>query len=71
MVTERNNTMAKNEFLEKLASLCEKYKATIGYSMNDDGIHIELNYEEIFSGWLCAEDAPDGFALKMLRMALR
>ncbi len=49
----------KNEFLEKLASLLEDYKATIGYTTDDDGIHIELDYKEIFYGFLNFEDAPD------------
>ncbi|MCP3966604.1 MAG: hypothetical protein GY718_09680 [Lentisphaerae bacterium] len=50
--------MNKNEFLEKLATLCEKYKATIGYTIDDDGIHIDLDYKEIFCGFLSFEDAP-------------
>ena len=41
-----------NDFLEEFASLCDKYQATLGYSKDDSGIFIELNYEEVFCGWL-------------------
>tara|TARA_R110000851_G_scaffold187486_1_gene337385 strand:+ start:191 stop:511 length:321 start_codon:yes stop_codon:yes gene_type:complete len=37
-------------FLEELASLCDKYQATLSCSQNDGGISIELNYEEVFCG---------------------
>ena len=40
----------KNEFLEKLAELCERYNATFYYTTDDDGTHIDLNGEEIFVG---------------------
>tara|TARA_R110000787_G_scaffold282016_1_gene393643 strand:+ start:379 stop:687 length:309 start_codon:yes stop_codon:yes gene_type:complete len=41
-----------HDFLEEFASLCDKYQATLSYSKNDDGISIELNYEQVFCGWL-------------------
>ena len=47
----------KNEFLEKMACLCEQYDAALNYSHDDDGIHIYLGYEEIFCGFLHDEDA--------------
>lgn len=46
-----------DEFLEKLACLCEEYKAKFGYSHDDSGIWIELDRDEIFCGFICDEDA--------------
>ena len=42
----------KDEFLEKLASLCEEYKATFAYTIDDVGILIELDEVEIFEDFL-------------------
>lgn len=51
----------KNEFLEKLANLCEQYDAAFSYTTDDDGIHIELSGQEIFVGYLytCQHDVPE------------
>lgn len=49
----------KEEFLEELAQLCEKYKAAFGYTTDDDGIHIELDGEEVFAGYLFEETAAE------------
>jgi len=54
----------KNEFLEKLAQLCEEYKATFSYSRDDDGVYICLDNKEIFCGFI-----HDGDAAKLLRAA--
>ena len=45
----------KNEFLEKLANLCEQFDASFSYTTDDDGIHIELSGQEIFVGYLDAD----------------
>jgi hypothetical protein len=44
-------------FLLELSSLLEKNKATIFYTNDDDGIHIESNGEEFFVGYLSDDDA--------------
>ncbi len=44
-------------FLLELSSLLEKNKATIFYTNDDDGIHIESSGEELFIGWLFDDDA--------------
>jgi len=50
----------KNEFLEKLASLVERYDVSIYYTTDDDGLHIKIAGDEVFNGWIegkdCAED---------------
>lgn len=48
----------EKEFLTELATLLEKYKATIFYTNDDNGIHIEIDDEkEIFVGFLHGDDA--------------
>ena len=48
----------KNDFLEKLAQLCDEYDAGFDYTNEDDGIHIEIGAtepgdgEEVYRGWL-------------------
>jgi hypothetical protein len=54
----------KNSFLEELATLCEKYKATFSYSTNDNGIHICLDGKEVFSGFI-----DDFYASDLIRLA--
>lgn len=44
-------------FILELSSLLEKHKATIFYTNDDDGIHIESNGEEVFVGHLDCENA--------------
>ncbi len=44
-------------FLLELSSLLERHKATIFYTNEDDGIHIESNGEELFVGFLSENDA--------------
>lgn len=46
-------------FLLELSSLLKKNKATIFYTNDDDGIHIEADGEEVFVGHLCGDDAGD------------
>lgn len=46
------------EFLLKLADLCEEYKAELGYTTSDDGIHVELGGREVFSGWFFQDSGP-------------
>lgn len=50
-------TADQSIFLLELSSLLEKNKATIYYTNDDDGIHIESNGEEIFVGYLSEADA--------------
>ena len=45
------------EFLLKLADLFAEYKAGMNYTTDDDGIHIELDGREIFSGFLLKDYA--------------
>ncbi len=44
-------------FLLELSTLLEKNKATIFYTNDDDGLHIESNGEELFVGFLSDDDA--------------
>jgi hypothetical protein len=44
-------------FLLELSSLLKKNKATIFYTNDDDGIHIESRGEELFVGDLGGDDA--------------
>ena len=43
-------------FLLELSSLLEKNKATMSYTTDDDGIHIEADGQEILVGFLSDED---------------
>ena len=45
-------TKRQEEFLTKLADLCEKYDAEFSYTTDDDGIHITMDDEEIYVGFL-------------------
>jgi len=49
----------ENEFLTKLAKLCKKYDATFDYTIDDDGIHINLADKEIFIGYLERDAAEE------------
>jgi len=40
------------EFLEKLAILCDEYNAQFDYTTDDDGIHINVEGKEVFIGFL-------------------
>jgi len=57
--------IVRSEFLEKLAQLCDDYKATFSYSHDDDGIYICLDGKEIFCGFIHDEGAS-----KVLRDAI-
>lgn len=46
-------------FLNALADLVEEYKADISYTTDDDGIHIELYGNKVFSGYLCFDDSAE------------
>jgi hypothetical protein len=58
----------KNEFLDKLASLCDEYSDGFRYTRDDDGIHIDIDEcgdgesVEVFSGWPWEHDA--GYSLR-------
>jgi len=47
-----NMTNRQKEFIKKLADLCEVYQAEFFYTINDDGIHINVDREEIFIGFM-------------------
>lgn len=49
----------RNEFLEELACLCERYKASFSYTTDDDGIVIYLDGKEIFCGFIYDSDAAE------------
>jgi hypothetical protein len=44
-------------FILELSSLLTKHKATIFYTNDDDGIHVESNGEEVFKGFLDGRNA--------------
>jgi hypothetical protein len=46
-------------FLLELSSVLTKYKATIFYTNDDDGIHIETHGEEVFKGFLDGQNAGE------------
>lgn len=52
------NISKKNKFLEEFAKLCEEYDATLDSTIDDDGIHIHLDEDKIFTGFLWV-DAPE------------
>lgn len=41
-----------NEFLKKLADLLDEYNAEIIYTRDDDGLHVSVDDEEIYVGWM-------------------
>ena len=45
-------TVRQRQFLAALADLCEKYTARFSYGIDDDGIHIEADGDEVFVGFL-------------------
>lgn len=47
----------KNDFLEALANLIDQFGAKFTYTNDDDGIHIVLNGEEVFVGFLAFDDS--------------
>jgi hypothetical protein len=42
----------QKDFLLKLADLCEKYNAGFAYTIDDDGIHITVDGEEVYVGFI-------------------
>lgn len=52
------------QFLLKLAALCEEYRAEFSYTTDDNGVHITLDGQEVFVGFLV-----DGYAVNDLRTA--
>ena len=42
----------EKRFLVALADICEEYDATFYYTTDDDGIHIDLDDEEIFHDFM-------------------
>ena len=59
------NQRHKN-FLGKLADLLEKYKADCGYTTDDDGVHLRVDGDEVFVGFLDSDSC-----IKELRAAAR
>jgi len=53
----------ETEFLKKLNQLLQEYKAEIGYTIDDDGIHISVDGKTCFVGWL--DTAINDLAEKM------
>jgi hypothetical protein len=49
----------QKRFLLQLADLCEKYNAEFNYTNNDDGIHITVDEEEIYVGYLSDDFTKD------------
>ena len=47
----------EKEFLTKLADLLDEYDASLTYTTNDDGIHVELQGTEVFVGFM--QDTDD------------
>jgi hypothetical protein len=45
-------TRKREEFLTKLADLCEQYNAGFFYTIDDDGVHISIDGDDIFVGHL-------------------
>ena len=45
-------TPHEKEFLTKLADLLDEYDASLTYTNEDDGIHIELQGTEVFTGFM-------------------
>ena len=57
-MSEAAATIRDKEFLLRLADLCEEYKATFAYTVDDDGIHITVDGgRQVFVGFLL--DAPE------------
>lgn len=48
----------KAAFLRRLADLCEEFDASISYTNDDDGTHIEISGEQVFVGYLGSGNAP-------------
>lgn len=63
----------EEEFLNKLADLLEEYEAGIGYTTDDDGIHIQINDKDLCVGLLDSNFKPEktlrncAIALKALK----
>lgn len=53
-------TPRAKEFLAKLAILLDEYDASLGYTTDDDGIHVQVQGTEVFVGHL-----TDGSALRV------
>jgi len=44
-------TNEMEQFIKKLALLCNEYQAGFGYSTNDDGVLVTIGDESISIGW--------------------
>lgn len=42
----------QKEFLKKLGDLMEKYNVTMGYTTDDDGIHLYMDSDEFHVSWM-------------------
>lgn len=60
-------TAKQKEFLLKLADLCEEYKADFYYTRDDNGIHVEVEGDEIFVGHVGS--VPTGRAKELRTVA--
>lgn len=50
-----------NEFLKELADLLEKHRARLGYTNDDDGVHVGIGDEDVCIGWpgACSQESWD------------
>ena len=42
----------QKEFLKKLADLMDEYNVTMGYTTDDDGIHLYMDSDDFHKSWL-------------------
>lgn len=63
---EKQKIIKQKMFLLKLANLMKEYNASFEYTVDDDGIHIYVNDEEIYKGFLSNQNIDDiiNFATK-------
>lgn len=54
----------RQDFLLKLADLCEKFDATFTYTREDNGIHVDVCNEEVFVGFLFSSGTEAANALR-------
>jgi len=40
-----------SEFIEKLAQICTEYGAELGYTTDDDGVHVEIDGDDVSVGF--------------------
>jgi hypothetical protein len=57
-------------FLLELSSLMKKYRATMQYTNNDDGIHISVDGQEVFVGFLFDDDASENLYQNVIKRGI-